>query len=94
MHSKPPARGDWDRSVAGYRVRIMVCDTARRPRVGDCDTCPCFYNRGSLRRSGRGWPPTMSLTRSTSGPQDGRCLAGKGDVVVDFLHVIAIVEHA
>jgi hypothetical protein len=27
-------------------------------------------------------------------PQNGRCLAGKGDVVVDFLHVIAIVEHA
>jgi hypothetical protein len=27
-------------------------------------------------------------------PQNRRCLAGKGDVVVDFLHVIAIVEHA
>ena len=34
--------GGWDRSVAGCRVRIMVCDTARRPGVGDCDACPCF----------------------------------------------------
>jgi hypothetical protein len=24
MHSNPPARGGWDRSVAGCRVRIMV----------------------------------------------------------------------
>ena len=36
----------------------------------------------------------MFPTRSTSAPQNARCLAGKGDVVVDFLHVIAIVEHA
>jgi hypothetical protein len=43
MHSNPPARGGWDRSVAGCRVRIMVCDTARRPGVGDCDACPCFF---------------------------------------------------
>ena len=42
MHSNPPARGDWDRSVAGCRVRIIVCDTARRPGVGDCGAGPCF----------------------------------------------------
>jgi hypothetical protein len=43
-HSNPAACGGWDRSVAGCRVRIMVCDTARRPGVGDCDAClaSCF----------------------------------------------------
>ena len=45
MHSNPPARGGWDRSVAGCRVRIMVCDTARRPGVGIAMHVPasCFH---------------------------------------------------
>ena len=40
-HQSASARG-WNRSVAGCRVRIMICDTCRRPSDGDCDACSCF----------------------------------------------------
>jgi hypothetical protein len=48
IHSNPPPRGGWDRSVAGCRVRIMVCDAGRRLGVGDCDACPYFPGTRSL----------------------------------------------
>jgi hypothetical protein len=52
--------------------------------------------RGSLRCRPCGTRPFVRLSQIVldDGEKFGDALAGKGNIVVDFLHVIAIVEHA